>query len=142
METDRGLALGPTQNREETCASSQSASTSLAHKCSTRRVNSLTRHLTASSSQIARGVWDFLTAPPVESSIQNGGQLAAKVLHAHGVKHVFTLSGGHIAPVLVAAKRLGIRVVDCRHEVTTVFAADAVARLTGVPGVAVRESLS
>ena len=33
-------------------------------------------------------------------------------------------------------KRLGIRVVDVRHEVNAVFAADAVARLTGVPGVA------
>lgn len=30
----------------------------------------------------------------------------------------------------------GIRVIDVRHEVTTVFAADAVARLSGVPGVA------
>lgn len=36
----------------------------------------------------------------------------------------------------MAAKRRGIRVVDTRHEVNAVFAADAVARLTGVPGVA------
>ena len=35
-----------------------------------------------------------------------------------------------------AAKARGIRVVDVRDEVTAVFAADAVARLTGVPGVA------
>jgi acetolactate synthase-1/2/3 large subunit len=38
---------------------------------------------------------------------------------------------------LVASKKLGMRVIDVRHEVNTVFAADAVARLTGVPGVAV-----
>ena len=31
----------------------------------------------------------------------------------------------------VACEKLGIRVVDTRHEVTAVFAADAVARLTG-----------
>jgi len=37
----------------------------------------------------------------------------------------------------VGCESLGIRVVDVRHEATTVFAADAVSRLTGVPGVAV-----
>lgn len=60
-----------------------------------------------------------------------------QVLKAHGVKFVFTLVGGHISPILVASKSAGIRVIDVRHEVTTVFAADAVARLTGVPGVAI-----
>ena len=49
---------------------------------------------------------------------------------------MFTLCGGHISPILVGAKARGIRVVDTRHEVNAVFAADAVARLTGVPGVA------
>ncbi len=34
--------------------------------------------------------------------------------------------GGHISPILVAAQNKGIRVVDTRHEVTAVFAADAV----------------
>ena len=41
-----------------------------------------------------------------------------------------------ISPILVEAKRRGIRVVDVRNEATAVFAADAVSRLTGVPGVA------
>lgn len=66
-----------------------------------------------------------------------GGELVARVFKEHGVKFVFTLVGGHISPVLVGAKNLGIRVVDVRHEATAVFAADAVARLSGVPGVAV-----
>ena len=44
--------------------------------------------------------------------------------------------GGHISPLLVESKRRGIRVIDVRHEVTSVFAADAVARLTGRVGVA------
>ncbi len=65
-----------------------------------------------------------------------GGQAVAAVLQAQGVQLVFTLVGGHISPLLVESKRRGIRVVDVRHEVNTVFAADAVARLTGVPGVA------
>ena len=66
----------------------------------------------------------------------NGGELVADVLERHGVRFLFTLCGGHISPILVGAKRRGIRVVDVRHEVNAVFAADAVARLTGVPGVA------
>jgi acetolactate synthase-like protein len=66
----------------------------------------------------------------------DGGSRVAEVLKAHGVPFLFTLVGGHIAPVLVAAKKRGIRVVDVRHEVNAVFAADAVARLTGIPGVA------
>lgn len=71
-----------------------------------------------------------------KTSTQHGGELVAAVLRAHGVRFVFTLVGGHISPILVACEKLGIRVVDTRHEVTTVFAADAVARLSGTVGVA------
>jgi len=66
----------------------------------------------------------------------HGGERVADVLRGHGVPFLFTLCGGHISPILVACKRQGIRVVDVRHEATAVFAADAVARLTGMPGVA------
>ena len=66
----------------------------------------------------------------------NGGERIARVLKAHDVRFLFTLCGGHISPILKGAKDLGIRVVDVRHEATAVFAADAVARLTGIPGVA------
>lgn len=66
----------------------------------------------------------------------DGGQIVADALQAHGVTFLYTLVGGHISPILVAAHRAGIRVVDVRHEATAVFAADATARLTGIPGVA------
>ena len=66
----------------------------------------------------------------------DGGSAIAGVLAARGVRFLFTLCGGHIAPILVGARRAGIRVIDVRDEATAVFAADAVARLTGVPGVA------
>ena len=66
----------------------------------------------------------------------NGGDRVASVLVEQGVRFLFTLCGGHISPILVGAKHRGIRVVDVRHEVDAVFAADAVFRLTGVPGVA------
>uniref|UniRef100_A0A7N6B1Y5 2-hydroxyacyl-CoA lyase 2 n=1 Tax=Anabas testudineus TaxID=64144 RepID=A0A7N6B1Y5_ANATE len=69
-------------------------------------------------------------------SPRHGGESVAEVLRAHGVKYVFTLVGGHISPILVACEKLGIRIVDTRHEATAVFAADAVARLSGTVGVA------
>jgi acetolactate synthase-1/2/3 large subunit len=67
----------------------------------------------------------------------HGGERVAAALQAHGVPALFTLCGGHISPILVAAKARGIRVIDTRDEATAVFAADALARLTGTPGVAV-----
>ena len=67
---------------------------------------------------------------------QHGGDLIADVLARHGVTHMFTLCGGHISPILTGAQARGIRVVDVRDEVNAVFAADAVARMTGTCGVA------
>jgi len=67
----------------------------------------------------------------------NGGDRVARTLEAHGVRQIFTLCGGHVAPILAAAKTRGIRIVDVRSEVNAVFAADASARLTGIPGVVV-----
>ncbi|MBV8756625.1 MAG: thiamine pyrophosphate-binding protein [Deltaproteobacteria bacterium] len=67
---------------------------------------------------------------------QHGGDIIAEVLARHGVTHVFTLCGGHISPILTGAQARGIRVVDVRDEANTVFAADAVARMTGIVGVA------
>ncbi|TRY88075.1 hypothetical protein DNTS_024139, partial [Danionella cerebrum] len=69
-------------------------------------------------------------------SPRHGGESVAEVLRSHGIKFVFTLVGGHISPILVACEKLGIRIVDTRHEATAVFAADAVARLSGTVGVA------
>ena len=66
----------------------------------------------------------------------HGGDLLAEVLKRHGVQFLFTLCGGHISPILVGAKARGIRVIDVRDEATAVFAADAVSRMTGIPGVA------
>lgn len=71
----------------------------------------------------------------IEKSM-NGGTAIAKALHANNVRYLFTLCGGHIAPIYVEAERAGIRVIDVRHEATAVFAADVMARLSGVPGVA------
>jgi acetolactate synthase-1/2/3 large subunit len=71
-----------------------------------------------------------------ETMAKHGGERVAAALRAHGVRFLFTLCGGHISPILAASKALGIRIVDVRDEATAVFAADAAARLTGIPGVA------
>jgi acetolactate synthase I/II/III large subunit len=52
---------------------------------------------------------------------------------------MFTLSGGHVFPLYDAAVKAEppVRLVDVRHEQTAVFAAEATARLTRTPGLAV-----
>lgn len=72
----------------------------------------------------------------VRPMTDNGGAIIGEVLARRGVKFLFTLCGGHISPILVGAKQQGIKVVDVRDEVSSVFAADAVARMTGIPGIA------
>jgi thiamine pyrophosphate-dependent acetolactate synthase large subunit-like protein len=67
---------------------------------------------------------------------RHGGDRVAEALQAHGVPCIYTLCGGHISPILSAAKARGIGIVDVRDEATAVFAADAAARLSGRPGVA------
>lgn len=52
-----------------------------------------------------------------EKSKRHGGELVASVLKAHDVEEIFVLCGGHISPILVAAEKLGIKIVDTRHEV-------------------------
>lgn len=53
------------------------------------------------------------------------------------MEQVFTLSGGHISPILTGCQEHDIRVIDVRHEASAVFAADAAARVSGIPGVAI-----
>ena len=66
----------------------------------------------------------------------DGGAIVGEVLASRGIRHLFTLCGGHISPILVGAQKNGIQIVDVRDEVSAVFAADAVARMTGLPGAA------
>ncbi len=68
--------------------------------------------------------------------MNHGGMEVARQLAELGVRSLFTLCGGHISPILCGCAELGITVVDVRDEATAVFAADAVSRLTGIPGVA------
>jgi acetolactate synthase I/II/III large subunit len=65
-----------------------------------------------------------------------GAQLLVRMLKAEGVRHLFTLSGLHVAPIYAACVEEGIAVVDTRHEQAAAHAADAYARLTRGMGVA------
>jgi len=66
-----------------------------------------------------------------------GGHLVAEALKRAGVDVIYTLSGGHIFPIYDGCVKLGIRIVDVRHEQTAAFAAEAHGKLTGDVGVAV-----
>ena len=66
---------------------------------------------------------------------RHGGHLVSAVLKQEGVPNLFTLSGGHIAPIYDGCQDDGIRIVDFRHEQAAAHAADGWARVTGKPGV-------
>ena len=66
----------------------------------------------------------------------HGGQIIARALLKENVDVVFTLTGGHIVPILDGCVQEGIRVVDVRHEQAAAHAAEAYTRLTGRLGVA------
>lgn len=66
----------------------------------------------------------------------HGGQIIARALKNEGVDALFTLTGGHIVPILDGCLQEGIEIVDVRHEQTAAHAAEAYTRLTGRLGVA------
>jgi acetolactate synthase-1/2/3 large subunit len=70
---------------------------------------------------------------------RHGGAHAVAAARLHGVSTMFTLSGGHVFPLYDGAVKADppMRLVDVRHEQTAVFAAEATARLTRAPGLAV-----
>jgi len=61
--------------------------------------------------------------------MSHGGKLAARSLKNAGVGAIFTLTGGHIMPILDGALDEDIPVIDVRHEQAAVHAADAYSRL-------------
>ncbi len=69
----------------------------------------------------------------------HGGALAVAVARRHGVNAMFTLSGAHVFPLYDGAVKADppMPLYDVRHEQTAVFAAEGLAKLTRVPGLAV-----
>src|SRR5947207_5900219 len=83
----------------------------------------------------ARLPWASWKRTEVNVGTATGAQLLVRMLKAEGVRHLFTLSGLHIAPIYAACVEEGIAIVDTRHEQAAAHAADATARLTRGIGV-------
>jgi acetolactate synthase-1/2/3 large subunit len=65
----------------------------------------------------------------------------ARYLEARGVTHAFELVGGMITHLLDSLSRHSkVTIVCCHHEQGAAFAAEGLARITGVPGVALATS--
>ena len=62
--------------------------------------------------------------------------IVARFVKARGITRVFGLQGGHIQPIWDQVARLGIHIIDVRHEGAAVHMAQAHAELTGELGVA------
>ena len=65
----------------------------------------------------------------------------SKFLHEKGIQYVFEMSGGMITYLLDSIyKENKIKLISMHHEQSAAFAADAVGRITGIPGVAMATS--
>jgi len=65
----------------------------------------------------------------------HGGELVVRQLKNEGVEMAFGLVGGHIAHVNEASDRLGMQILDVRHEAAAAHMAEAYGRITRRPGV-------
>ena len=87
-----------------------------------------------------------MTPTGADPQPRHGGTQTVEAAVRHGVKHLFTLSGAHVFPLYDAAVGGAtavndgvtgpLRLVDVRHEQTAVFAAEAMGKLTRIPGFA------
>jgi hypothetical protein len=89
------------------------------------RIQVLLGHLKSPSVQLAQPmVTAGVSKAPGPQTKKYGGHLVAQTLKESGITHVFTLTGGHIAPILVGCNQVDISVIDVRDEAAAVFAAD------------------
>lgn len=65
-----------------------------------------------------------------------GGKLVAEALIEREVEYLFSLSGGHITPIYQYLEGSPVTIFDTRHEQAAVFMAEAWARMTRKPAVA------
>jgi acetolactate synthase-1/2/3 large subunit len=84
-----------------------------------------------------RAMGEALGRPPAGPHERrlDGGAVVCQVLAAEGIRHLFTVNGGHIWPILGHLREHGIQMIHMRHEQSCAYAADAYARTSGRPGV-------
>ena len=73
----------------------------------------------------------------MSSDLQHIGLDIGSFFKQKNISSVFTLCGGHISPILVGCEKENINIIQVRDEVSAVFAADAVSRLSDSVGVAI-----
>ena len=73
----------------------------------------------------------------MSSDLQHIGLDIGSFFKQKNISSVFTLCGGHISPILVGCEKENMNIIQVRDEVSAVFAADAVSRLTDSVGVAI-----
>ena len=69
-----------------------------------------------------------------------GSDYIIKFLQAQGVECIFEVAGGMITHIIDSAYRQKLRLVSMHHEQAAAFAADGMARITGIPGIALATS--
>ncbi|WP_369142827.1 thiamine pyrophosphate-binding protein [Streptomyces sp. R44] len=78
-----------------------------------------------------------MTTSPTAGEALTGGEAVVRALAAHGVTDAFGIPGTHNLEIYRHLRAHGIRHVTPRHEQGAGYAADAYARVSGRPGVAI-----
>ena len=65
-----------------------------------------------------------------------GAEIVAKSLIKRDIKHIFSLSGGHITPIYQYLEGSDVKIFDTRHEQSALFMAEAFGKLERKAGVA------
>ncbi|GGU99615.1 hypothetical protein GCM10010275_43150 [Streptomyces litmocidini] len=78
-----------------------------------------------------------MTTPPEKDEAVTGGEAVVRALASHGVTDAFGIPGTHNLEIYRHLRAYGISHVTPRHEQGAGYAADAYARASGRPGVAV-----
>ncbi|HZX39106.1 MAG TPA: thiamine pyrophosphate-binding protein [Streptomyces sp.] len=75
------------------------------------------------------------------SELTTGGEAVVRALAAHGVTQAFGIPGTHNLEIYRHLAAYGLAHVTPRHEQGAGYAADAYARVSGRPGVAITPSV-
>src|SRR5512146_2839021 len=67
----------------------------------------------------------------------NNADLVVRIMKAAGIRRGFGVPSGNVLPLLDAMRAGGINFVLTAHEGSAAFAADATARISGVPGLCI-----
>ena len=70
------------------------------------------------------------------SETLTGAKLVAQALIKRKIKHIFSLSGGHITPIYQYLEGSDVKIFDTRHEQSALFMAEAFGKLKREAGVA------